>query len=99
MSKWCQTIIIKKNEVLYAKLKLCYRKMKFPETVQRLLRHGFNKPPRSVKAVLRNYTCFTSRGYMSHFLDGTFPDYWFGKDSTLPWPPHSSDTTPLDFLY
>ena len=32
------------------------------------------------------------------FLNETFPDRWIGRDGPIPWPPHSSDITPLDFF-
>ena len=31
-------------------------------------------------------------------LNETFPDRWIGCDGPIPWPPRSSDITPLDFL-
>jgi len=31
-------------------------------------------------------------------LDATFPNRWIGRDSLTPWPPRSSDITPLDFF-
>jgi hypothetical protein len=30
------------------------------------------------------------------FLDATFPNRWIGRDGPTPWPPRSSDITPLD---
>jgi hypothetical protein len=32
------------------------------------------------------------------FLDMHFPWRWVGRDGPIPWPPLSSDITPLDFL-
>jgi hypothetical protein len=32
------------------------------------------------------------------FLDRTFPGRWIGRDGPMPWPPRSSDITPLDFF-
>jgi len=30
-------------------------------------------------------------------LNGTFPDRWIGRCSTINWPPRSPDLTPLEF--
>ena len=32
------------------------------------------------------------------FLNETFPDRWIGHDGIIPWLPHSSDITPLNFF-
>ena len=32
------------------------------------------------------------------FLDATFPNRWIGRDGPTPWPPRSTDITPLDFF-
>ena len=32
------------------------------------------------------------------FLNDTFPDGWIGRDGSIPGPPRSPDTTPLDFF-
>jgi len=31
-------------------------------------------------------------------LGATFPNRWNGRDGPTPWPPRSSDITPLDFF-
>ena len=37
-----------------------------------------------------------TRHVMQH-LNGTFPNRWIGRGSTINWPPRSPDLTPLDF--
>jgi len=37
-----------------------------------------------------------TRHVMQH-LNDTFPDRWFGRGSTINWPPRSPDLTPLHF--
>jgi len=32
------------------------------------------------------------------FLDATFPNRWIGRDGPTPWPPRSTDITPLVFF-
>jgi hypothetical protein len=33
------------------------------------------------------------------FLDATFPQRWIGRGGWLPWPPRSTDLTPLDYYF
>ena len=36
--------------------------------------------------------------HVREFFNETFPDRWIGRDGPIPWPPSSSDITPLAFF-
>jgi hypothetical protein len=40
-----------------------------------------------------------SSHYVCAFLDRKFPNQWVERGEPIPWPPHSPDLTPWDFLF
>jgi len=40
-----------------------------------------------------HFSCF-----VTDVLNERFPDAWIGKGGQIPWPPRSSDFSPLDFF-
>jgi len=67
--------------------------------VQGIGEHCFTSCSHGNSFLVRLCTISHFSCHVHAFLDRDFLDHWIAKWAPIPWPPHSSDLTPLDFFF